>query len=50
MIGTFYRKPSPDKKVFIDVGDILNQGEVLWVVAAMQLFNELESKVSGQLV
>ena len=44
MIGTFYRKPSPDKKVFIEVGDIINEGDVLCVVEAMKLFNEIESE------
>ena len=50
MIGTFYRKPSPDKKVFIEVGDIINEGDVLCVVEAMKLFNEIESEVSGKIV
>ena len=50
MIGTFYRKPSPDKKVFIEVGDIISEGDVLCVVEAMKLFNEIESEVSGKIV
>ena len=50
MIGTFYRKPSPDKKVFIEVGDIINEGDVLCVVEAMKLFNEIESEVSGKII
>jgi acetyl-CoA carboxylase biotin carboxyl carrier protein len=50
MIGTFYRKPSPDKKVFIEVGDIINEGDVLCVVEAMKLFNEIESEISGKIV
>ena len=50
MIGTFYRRPSPDKKVFIEVGDIINEGDVLCVVEAMKLFNEIESEVSGKIV
>ena len=50
MIGTFYRKPSPDKKVFIEVGDIINEGDILCVVEAMKLFNEIESEVSGKIV
>jgi acetyl-CoA carboxylase biotin carboxyl carrier protein len=50
MIGTFYRKSSPDKKVFIEVGDIINEGDVLCVVEAMKLFNEIESEISGKIV
>ncbi|PDH46642.1 MAG: acetyl-CoA carboxylase, biotin carboxyl carrier protein [Flavobacteriales bacterium MED-G15] len=50
MIGTFYRKPSPDKKVFVEVGDTINEGDVLCVVEAMKLFNEIESEVSGKIV
>ena len=50
MIGTFYRKPSPDKDVFIEVGDTIKEGEVLCVVEAMKLFNEIESEVSGKIV
>ena len=50
MIGTFYRKPSPDKEVFIEVGDVIKEGDVLCVVEAMKLFNEIESEISGKIV
>ncbi len=50
MIGTFYRKPSPDKDVFVEVGDTIKEGDVLCVVEAMKLFNEIESEVSGKIV
>ena len=50
MIGTFYRKPSPDKDVFIEVGDTIKVGDVLCVVEAMKLFNEIESEVRGKIV
>ncbi|WP_340199391.1 acetyl-CoA carboxylase biotin carboxyl carrier protein [Ascidiimonas sp. W6] len=50
IIGTFYRKPSPDKPVFVEVGDTINQGDVLCVIEAMKLFNEIESEVSGKIV
>ena len=50
MIGTFYRKPSPDKNVFVEVGDIIKGGDVLCVVEAMKLFNEIESDVNGKIV
>ncbi len=50
MIGTFYRKPSPDKDAFVNVGDEIKVGDVLCVVEAMKLFNEIESEVSGKIV
>ena len=50
MIGTFYRKPSPDKDVFIEIGDTIKEGDVLCVVEAMKLFNEIESEVGGKIV
>ena len=50
MIGTFYRKSSPDKDVFIEVGDSVKEGDVLCVVEAMKLFNEIESEISGKIV
>ena len=50
IIGTFYRKPSPDKDVFVNVGDAVGEGDVLCVIEAMKLFNEIESDVSGKIV
>ncbi|PZW44141.1 acetyl-CoA carboxylase biotin carboxyl carrier protein [Mesonia algae] len=50
IIGTFYRKPSPDKPAFIEVGDSIKEGDVLCVIEAMKLFNEIESEVSGKIV
>lgn len=50
IIGTFYRKPSPDKPVFVEVGDSINTGDVLCVIEAMKLFNDIESEVSGKIV
>ncbi len=50
IIGTFYRKPSPDKPVFIEVGTDVKEGDVLCVIEAMKLFNEIESEVSGKIV
>lgn len=50
IIGTFYRKPSPDKDVFVEVGKTINPGDVLCVIEAMKLFNEIESEVSGKIV
>ncbi len=50
IIGTFYRKSSPDKPVFVEVGQTINEGDVLCIIEAMKLFNEIESEVSGKIV
>jgi len=50
MIGTFYRKPSPDKDAFASVGEEVSVGSVVCIVEAMKLFNEIESEVSGTIV
>jgi acetyl-CoA carboxylase biotin carboxyl carrier protein len=50
MIGTFYRKPSPDKDVFVNVGDEVSIGKVVCVIEAMKLFNQIDSEVSGKIV
>ncbi|MFX0556146.1 acetyl-CoA carboxylase biotin carboxyl carrier protein [Maribacter sp. CXY002] len=50
IIGTFYRKPSPDKPSFVEVGDTISAGDVLCVIEAMKLFNDIESEISGTIV
>ncbi len=50
IIGTLYRKPSPDKPVFVEVGQTIKEGDVLCIIEAMKLFNEIESEVSGKIV
>ena len=50
IIGTFYRKPSPDKAMFVEVGNTIAKGDVLCVIEAMKLFNEIESEISGKIV
>lgn len=50
IIGTFYRKPSPDKPMFVEVGKTISKGDVLCVIEAMKLFNEIESEISGKIV
>jgi acetyl-CoA carboxylase biotin carboxyl carrier protein len=50
MIGTFYRRPSPDKDLFVNVGDSIATGDVICIVEAMKLFNEIESEISGKIV
>ncbi|MFN4075370.1 MAG: acetyl-CoA carboxylase biotin carboxyl carrier protein [Cloacibacterium sp.] len=50
MIGTFYRKPSPDKDVFVNVGSEVKNDTVVCVIEAMKLFNQIEAEVSGKIV
>jgi acetyl-CoA carboxylase biotin carboxyl carrier protein len=50
MIGTLYRKPSPDKAPFVEVGATISKGDTVCVIEAMKLFNEIESEVSGKIV
>ena len=50
IIGTLYRKPSPDKPNFVEVGSSIGEGDVLCVIEAMKLFNDIESEVSGKIV
>jgi acetyl-CoA carboxylase biotin carboxyl carrier protein len=50
MIGTFYRKPAPDKPLFVEVGDEVTPGKVVCVIEAMKLFNEIESEIKGKIV
>ncbi len=50
IIGTFYRKPSPDKDYFVEVGQTVEAGNVLCVIEAMKLFNEIESEISGTII
>ncbi len=50
IIGTFYRRPAPDKPPFVEVGDIVKPGDTVCLIEAMKLFNEIESEVSGKIV
>ncbi|MDM1396678.1 acetyl-CoA carboxylase biotin carboxyl carrier protein [Myroides odoratimimus] len=50
IIGTFYRKPAPDKEPFAEVGKTIKAGDVVCVIEAMKLFNEIESEISGKIV
>ena len=50
MIGTFYRRPSPDKPIFAEVGTEVAPGKVVCIIEAMKLFNEIESEISGTIV
>ncbi|CAM3097182.1 acetyl-CoA carboxylase biotin carboxyl carrier protein [Corallococcus sp. ZKHCc1 1396] len=48
-VGTFYRTPAPDQPAFVDVGSVVRKGQVLCIVEAMKLMNEIESEVSGKI-
>lgn len=50
IIGTFYRRPSPDKPMFINEGDTISKGDILCIIEAMKLFNEIEADFSGKIV
>ena len=50
MIGTFYRSSSPDTPSFVQVGDVVEQGQVICIIEAMKLFNEIEAEQSGRIV
>ncbi len=50
MIGTFYRSSSPDKPPFVNVGDEVKKGQVLCIIEAMKLFNEIECEVNGRII
>ena len=50
IVGTFYRKPSPDKDPFIKVGDEVQEGDILCIIEAMKMMNEIKSDFSGKVV
>ena len=50
MIGTFYRSASPESPLFVEVGDDMKKGQIVCIIEAMKLFNEIESEVSGRIV
>jgi len=50
MVGTFYRSPGADREAFVKVGDVVRVGDVVCIIEAMKLFNEIESEVNGRVV
>jgi acetyl-CoA carboxylase biotin carboxyl carrier protein len=50
IVGTFYRSPSPDAEPFVEEGDRVKKGQILCIVEAMKLMNEIESDVDGTVV
>tara|TARA_B100000927_G_scaffold288168_1_gene282316 strand:+ start:501 stop:926 length:426 start_codon:yes stop_codon:yes gene_type:complete len=49
IVGTFYRKPAPDKEPFVKVGDVVNKGDVLCIIEAMKMMNEIKSEHAGKI-
>jgi acetyl-CoA carboxylase biotin carboxyl carrier protein len=50
IVGTFYRSSSPDKPAYVEVGDVVKKGQVLCIIEAMKLMNEIESEAAGKVV
>jgi len=50
IVGTFYRSSSPDKDAYVGIGSVVEKGDIVCIVEAMKLFNEIESEVSGKIV
>jgi len=50
IVGTFYRSPSPESPSYVEVGDVVKKGQVLCIIEAMKLMNEIEAEVSGKIV
>ena len=50
MVGTFYRAPSPDAPPYVDIGDKIKKGDVVCIIEAMKIMNEIESDVKGEIV
>lgn len=50
MVGTFYRKPSPESDPYVEVGDQINESTIVCIVEAMKLFNEIEAETTGEII
>ena len=50
MVGTFYSSPNPESPAFVKVGDSISNGQVICIIEAMKLFNEIEAEGSGKIV
>jgi len=50
MVGTFYRSPSPDSEAYVDVGKVVHKGDVLCIIEAMKIMNEVKSEFDGKIV
>ena len=50
MVGTFYRSPSPDAKAFVEVGQVVKEGDTICIIEAMKLMNEIEADAAGTVI
>ena len=50
IVGTFYRRPAPDKDPYVKVGDVIDAGQIVCIVEAMKMMNEIKSEFSGKVV
>ncbi|MGC7880286.1 acetyl-CoA carboxylase biotin carboxyl carrier protein, partial [Desulforudis sp. 1190] len=50
MVGTFYRTPAPDAPPFVEKGDVVSEGQVLCIIEAMKLMNEIEADTAGEII
>ena len=50
IVGTFYRRPAPDKDPYVKVGDVIDAGQIVCIVEAMKMMNEIKSEFSGKIV
>ena len=50
MVGTFYRAPSPEAPPYVNIGDVIDVGQVICIIEAMKLMNEIKSEVKGKIV
>jgi acetyl-CoA carboxylase biotin carboxyl carrier protein len=49
MVGTFYRSPAPDEPPFVEVGEMVKRGQVVCIIEAMKLMNEIEAETAGRI-
>jgi len=50
MVGTFYKSPAPDAKPYVEIGQVIREGQVVCIIEAMKLMNEIEAEISGRIV
>ena len=50
MVGTFYRKPSPDKEPFVEVGQVVKKGDTVCIIEAMKMMNQVKSEFDGKII
>lgn len=50
MVGTFYRRPKPDQSPYVEIGTKIKKGDIICIIEAMKLFNEIESEYNGEII